>query len=289
MANYDGTFELGFQEQDPFQLLKATNDPDTLSLKQAMREPDWEDFHKAMLKEVRDHEQQGHWKLVKRSSVPSWAIILPAVWSMKCKRRLNTGEVYKHKSRLTLGGHKERPLIDYNKTYSPVIAWPTIRLFLIFFLLKGWKTQQLDFILAYPQADVPKEAYMEIPMGFAFKGSRKEHVLRIIRNVYGGHASGRQWYLHVTKYLKRVGFKQSAIDPCVFYYKKCVLVLYVDDVIVGGPTDDDLDNLVEAIKDNVDIEDQGNIADYIGVNVKELDNGALELTQPQLIWSTISI
>ena len=124
---------------------------------------------------------------------------------------------------------------------------------------------------------------MEIPQGFAFKGSRKDHVLRIIRNVYGGHASGRQWYLHVTNYLKQVRFKQSAIDPCVFYYKKCVLLLYVDGVIVGGPMDDDLDDLVEAIKDNVDIDDQGDIADYVGVNVKRHDNGTLELTQPQLI------
>ena len=63
----------------------------------------------------------------------------------------------------------------------------------------------------------------------------------------------------------------------------CVLLLYVDDVIVGGPTDDNLDDLVEAIKDNVDIDDQGDIADYVGVNVKRHDNGTLELTQPQLI------
>ena len=65
VTNYNDTFELGFQEQDPFKLLKATNDPDTLYLKQAMREPNWDEFHKAMLKEVRDHEQRGHWRLVK--------------------------------------------------------------------------------------------------------------------------------------------------------------------------------------------------------------------------------
>ena len=287
VANYNGTFELGFQEQDPFQLLKATNDPDTLYLKQAMRAHDWKDFHNAMLKEVRDHEQRGHWKLVKRSSVPTWAIILPAIWSMKRKRRLHTGEVYKHKSRLTLGGHKERPLIDYNKTYSPVVSWPTIRLFLIFFLLKGWKTRQLDFVLAYPQADVPKETYMEIPPGFSFKGSRKDYVLRIVRNVYGGHASGRQWYLYVTKYLTNLGFKQSQVDPCVFYYKQCVLLLYVDDVIIGGPTDKDLADVIETIKDNVDIEDQGDITDYVGVNVQRHEDGSMELTQPQLIQSIL--
>ena len=107
VTNYNGTFELGFQEQDPFQLLKATNDPDTLYLKQAKREPDWDEFHKAMLKGVCGHEQRGHWRLVKRQTVPEHAIVLPAVWSMKRKRRVHTGEVYKHKSCLTLEGHKE--------------------------------------------------------------------------------------------------------------------------------------------------------------------------------------
>ena len=41
------------------------------------------------------------------------------------------------------------------------------------------------------------------------------------------------------------------------------------------------------MQDNVDLEFMGDIADYVGVNVKCLPNGKLELTQPQLIKSML--
>mmetsp|Transcript_89541 Transcript_89541/g.175260 ORF Transcript_89541/g.175260 Transcript_89541/m.175260 type:complete len:110 (-) Transcript_89541:144-473(-) len=88
--------------------------------------------------------------------------------------------------------------IDYGATYSPVVSWPTIRLFLTYFLVKGWRTRQLDFVLAYPHADVPSTKFMEVPRGFAFQGSRKNHVLKLLRNVYGSHEASRTWFLSCT-------------------------------------------------------------------------------------------
>jgi hypothetical protein len=135
---YDGSAELQYQEQHPMVVFKATKDPDNLYLDQAMRAPDSADFKKAMLKEVRDHETRGHWVIIRRNEVPEGSIVLPAVWAMKRKRDIKTRKIFKWKARLNLGGHKERPELDYGKTYSPVVAWPTIRLFLVHFLLKGW-------------------------------------------------------------------------------------------------------------------------------------------------------
>ena len=39
-------------------------DPDTMTLKQALQEPDSNEFLKAMEKEVEDHVSRNHWKLV---------------------------------------------------------------------------------------------------------------------------------------------------------------------------------------------------------------------------------
>ena len=68
------------------------------------------------------------------------------------------GEVYKWKAQLNLGGHKMKPGEHYEigHTYAPVLSWMTIRLFLVLAILQGWKTRQLDFVLAYPQAPVPQ-------------------------------------------------------------------------------------------------------------------------------------
>ena len=96
---------------------------------------------------------------------------------MARKRDMATGHVYKWKLRLTLGGHCMEQGIDYDLTFAPVIAWPTIRLLLTHFLMNGWHTQQLDLVLAYPHARTPRPTFMKIPQGFAFQGNTQLHVL----------------------------------------------------------------------------------------------------------------
>jgi len=46
---------------------------------------------------------------------------------------------------------------------GPVAMWASIRLFIIFALIQGWHIRQFDFVLAYTQADVETDLYMEIP------------------------------------------------------------------------------------------------------------------------------
>ena len=52
-------------------------------------------------------------------------------------------------------------------------------------LTKGWITYQIDFVLAYPQADVKCDLYMEIPKMCNVQGNRKDHVLKLKKNLYG--------------------------------------------------------------------------------------------------------
>lgn len=287
IANYDGTYELPFQEYHPLMMYKATTNPDIMYLDEALMQPDRHEFVKAMLKEVRDHERRGHWKVIPKWMVPPGRRILPAVWSMARKRELLSGLIYKWKSRLTLGGHKQVAGQDYELTFAPVVAWPTIRLFLTYFLMKDWKTRQLDLVLAYPHAKVDRPTFMRIPRGFQFEGSTQRHVLQIIYNLYGGCDAGRIYFLFMAKYLKSVGFKQSSIDPCVFFYKGVILLMFVDDFIIAGQNDAAINEAVELIKDNTDVEDKGEINDYVGVHFTKNKDGTITLTQPQLIQSIL--
>ena len=88
-------------------------------------------------------------------------------------------------------------------------------------------------------------------------------------------------------YLVKIGFVQNPSDPCIFFYKQVVLMMYVDDFIIGGPTDQAIDDAIELIKDNADVEDKGDISDYVGVHVEKLDNNTLKLSQPHLIKSIL--
>jgi hypothetical protein len=65
-------------------------------------------------------------------------------------------------------------------------------------VLRGWHCRQLDFVLAYTQADVECEIYMEIPRGFTVDGNPKDYVLRLEKNLYGLKQASRVWNLHLT-------------------------------------------------------------------------------------------
>ena len=69
-------------------------DPDTMTLREALAQPDKEQFLKAMKKELNDHISRGHWKVIPIKHVPSHKQCLPMVWAMKRKRN-PVGEIVK--------------------------------------------------------------------------------------------------------------------------------------------------------------------------------------------------
>jgi hypothetical protein len=208
---------------------------------------------------------------------------------MKRKRRISTREIYKWKARLNVDGSKQIRGLHDDLTYSPVVAWPTTRFFLIQSLLNDWHTKQLDYVMAFPQANVERELYMEIPKGVRLQGvtNNKDYVLQLVRNLYGQKQTGRVWYQHLVRGLEKIGFTRSKIDECVFYYNKSILLVYVDDSILMGPDEQELKYLMKCMKKNFEKEEEGDIYDYLGIQIGMNDDGSMVLTQPQLIQSIL--
>jgi hypothetical protein len=125
---------------------------------------------------------------------------------------------------------------------------------------------------------------MEIPYGFQVK-EPGDWILQLKKNVYGLKDAGRTWHLHLKKALEQRGFTPSAVDPCVFYKKDLILILYVDDMICMCPTKDPIDLfLAGMIKGGFNLTDQGDVNEYLGIKVIRSDNGKrMDLTQPHLI------
>ncbi len=184
---YETIKELGDieREQYPMHAYAASADPDTMYYHEAMREPNCAEFIKAMQKEVQSHTKNGVWELVPRSLVPPGIKILPAVWAMKCKRQIATRVFYKWKARLNIDGSKEEEGANYWKTFSPVASWAAIRMVFITILIHGWFTKQVDFVLAYTQADVECQLYMAISKGFEVQDEGQDFVLKLIKNLFG--------------------------------------------------------------------------------------------------------
>ncbi len=88
--------------------------------------------------------------------------------------------------------------------------------------------------------------------------------------------------------LTSLGFTLSLIDDCVFFCDDIICMVYVDDGIFLDNDDSKLQDAIKEIKDSrLNIEDQGHLADYVGVNIKKLQDGSFEFTQRALINAII--
>ena len=167
------------------------------------------------------------------------------VWSMKRKRN-PIGEVTKWKARLCAGGHRSTEFVDYWDTYSPVVSWQTIRLVFTLAIINNWHIRSIDFVLAFPQANVKTDIYMKpptVPHDFTIPdlpafSDRFNKAYKLIKNLYGLKDAGRTWNLHLKAGLTARGWKQSTIDECLFTKNGLLLVLYVDDACIISPCED---------------------------------------------------
>lgn len=270
-------------EQEDVLAMKASSDPDTMYMHEAMRQPDKKEFQKAMTKEMRDQIDQGVIELVQKSDLPKGATLLPAVWQMKRKRDIKTREVKKHKARLNIDGSRMVKHRDYDLTYAPVASWGIIKLLLALVLTLGWHTVQLDYVLAFTQAPVERELYMRIPKGMEVEGGNSaDYCFKLKKNTYGQKQAGRVWNQFLVKKLRECGFVQSKIDDCVFYNGKMIYVLYTDDSIIAGPDKSEINKVIEKMQKKLELTVEGDLEDFLGVNIEKKDGGYW-LTQPQLI------
>jgi hypothetical protein len=161
---------------------------------------------------------------------------------------------------------------------------------IIFGIIFCWALRQVDFVMAYPQAPIEIDIYMELPQGNQTKhGNSKEHVLKLEKNIYGQKQAGCVWNSFLMDKLTPIGFTTSLKDDCVFFHDDVIFMVYVDDGIFLGSDNLQLQEVIKKIQNlGLNIEDQGHPADYVGVNIKKLKDGSNEFTQRALIDSIIN-
>ena len=127
--------------------------------------------------------------------------------------------------------------------------------------------------------------YMELPKGIETKyGNGKTHVLKLLKNLYGQKQAGRVWNQFLHERLLKLGFEQSAIDECLYYRGSLLFVIYIDDGILASSNKEEIEKAIEDIRSTgCEIDDQGDLCDYLGVNVERLQNGRIKLSQPHII------
>ena len=206
-----------------FSLLTDVSTNEVFTFREAMKQEDRLDFVAAMEKEIEDHESRKHWSIVKRSSLPKDAKPIKAIWSFKRKRRPD-GTLLKHKARLCAHGGMQQWDNNYWETYSPVVNMLSVRLLLSIAKIFRLESKAIDFVLAFPQADLDVDIWMYLPVGFQVDGqteedSNRHYILKLNKSLYGLKQASYNWYEKLKEGFKNRGLKLSQIDPCLYMKK----------------------------------------------------------------------
>jgi len=101
-------------------LLEGEDDQPTLE--QARRSLEWPEWEKAIQSELAQLRGKGTWKMVDK---PKDVVPISNKWVLT-KKRDKEGNIIKYKARLVAHGFTQRPGLDYDETFSPVVQFETI-------------------------------------------------------------------------------------------------------------------------------------------------------------------
>ncbi|KAL2240869.1 UNVERIFIED_CONTAM: Retrovirus-related Pol polyprotein from transposon RE1 [Sesamum indicum] len=244
---------------------------------EANASPEW---RSAMQAELTALETNKTWEV---TPLPPNHTPIGCRWIFKLK--FNTdGSIERYEARLVAKGYNQIEGIDYNECFSPIAKSVTVRLFFAVAAALRWHIHQLDINNAFLHGYLEEEIYMSPPEGYSVP---QGHVCCLKRSLYGLKQASRQWNHEFTTQIVAFGFVQSKHDYCLFTKTSTngflVLLLYVDDILVAGTSNEH----IAAVKDYLDrlftIKDLGVAQEhFLGLEVARSSQGII-VTQTKYI------
>ncbi|WVZ85689.1 hypothetical protein U9M48_032584 [Paspalum notatum var. saurae] len=218
--------------------------------KQAKQDPKW---NEAMLEELRALEKNKTWELVK---LPAGKKVVSCKWVFSAKQN-PAGKVERYKARLVARGYSQTYGIDYDETFAPVAKMSTVRMLISCAANFGWPLHQLDVKNAFLHGDLQEEVYMEIPSGF----SKPDVAGKCNR------------------------------DHTVFYRHSgrriVILAVYVDDIIITGHDEAEINRLKEDLSKVFEVKDLGQLKYFLGIEIARSAKGIF-LSQRKYVLDLLS-
>jgi histone deacetylase 1/2 len=191
---------------------------------------------------------------------------------------------------LVTKGFHQRQGFDFIETFSPVVKPVTIRLILTIAITHKWSIQQLDVNNAFLNDILEEEVYMTQPHGFDSTDSTL--VCKLHKALYGLKQAPRQWFERLQGALLQLGLVSSKCDPSLFTYNTTgntvYLLVYVDDIIITSNNSSLLQFLIDKLNRAFSLKHLGSLDYFLGIEVNQLPNGSLFLTQSKYIHDLLN-
>lgn len=235
---------------------------------EALKSAESESWKKAMESEMESLTCNNTWELV---PLPKDRKAIKCKWVFKVKRDAN-GQTSKYKARLVAKGFSQRPGIDFDETFAPVVRYDSIRYLLALSVTNGYTIDQMDAVTAFLQGDLPESVYMEQAEYFADGTNR---VCKLQKAIYGLKQAGRQWNIKLDGAVKKYGLIKSVADPCIYYSSdlNIIIAIYVDDILIFHRNTNDLINIKTFLHSNFKMKDLGKAKSCLGMRINQHESG----------------
>jgi hypothetical protein len=107
-------------------------------------------------------------------------------------------------------------------------------------------------------------------------------IMNLNKALYGLKQAPLSWNLHLENMFDTVKIIKAPI-PCLYAYNNCTIVAYVDDLIISGPSVEEVIELKNIIKGLFVCTDAGAMKEYLSVLFERRDDDAFELSQRQYL------
>ncbi len=155
--------------------------------------------------------------------------------------------------------------------------------------IHGLESKSIDFFLAFPQADLDEDIWMELPTGIVVSGKADEswvYVLKLKKSLYGLKQASLNWFEKLKQGLVDKGCTPSKINPCLYLKENMVLLTYINYCIIISPSKASINRLILSMQSGPEIfklTDEGDVNKFLGIEIMRLDGNSFELSQPFLI------
>ena len=253
-------------------------DHDPRSIVECQRRSDWPKWKDAIQAEIASLNK----RKVFTEAIPTPPNVFPVgfKWVFLRKRNENN-EVVRYKARLVAQGFTQKPGIDFNETYSPVMSGTTFRYLISMAVQNRLSMQLMDVVTAYLYGSLDSDIYMKVPDGISVPNNsakRNMYCVKLNKSLYGLKQSGRMWYNRLSEFLLQKGYSNSDDCPCVFIKKSstgfCIISVYVDDLNIIGSAPD-IDEARNHLKMEFEMKDLGKTKFCLGIQLEHLPLGIM--------------
>ena len=257
---------------------EENDDPEPKSILECQRRHDWikwKDAIQVELDSLNKREVFGPIIITPEAVKPvgyKWVFV---------RKRNEKNEVMRYKARLVAQGFSQRPGIDYEETYSPVMDAITFRFLMSLAANQNLEMRLMDVVTAYLYGSLDTDIYMRIPEGFKMPESLSSKpkelcAIKLQRSLYGLKQSGRMWYNRLSEHLTKEGYVNNPICPCVFIKKTSsgfvIIAVYVDDLNIIG-TKVEIQKASDYLKGEFEMKDLGQTKYCLGLQIEHSQKG----------------